>query len=169
MLASQPPYYYISILVGKNRSNFFCEFHGYLGLNGSLYTAHNIFLVYICTKHSIDCCWTKEKKLDTFTISDGFGELVNFLIGLMEFLCSITLFIPQTVMEVPGPGDNGRIIHSHKVRKGQPNPSHQTGLSTQHYCSGRALKNRFFRGGGLVPNFWWHLQITVIWLIWQLY
>ena len=38
--------------------------------------------------------------------------------------CDITLFIPETVMEVPGPGDNARIIHSHKVRKSRPNPSH---------------------------------------------
>ena len=68
---------------------------------------------------------------ETFDISDGFGELVNFLIGLMEFLCSITLFIPQTVMEVPGPGDNARIIHSHKVRKSQPNPSYPSGLSKE--------------------------------------
>ena len=76
-------------------------------------------------------CWAEERNLETFDISDGFGELVNFLIGLMEFLCSITLFIPQTVMEVPGPGDNARIIHSHKVRKPAPSPSHPSGLSEE--------------------------------------
>ena len=95
------------------------EAEGLTGIHEKCNNNKNLFSVH-CS------CWA-----ETFDISDGFGELVNFLIGLMEFLCSITLFIPQTVMEVPGPGDNARIIHSHKVRKARTNPSHPSGLSKE--------------------------------------